>query len=91
MAFARPHIGWNQLEGIGAGPVLEGIPEGAYAYFLHSYYAAPSRAEDRLATTEYGGRFASVVGRSRVVGIQFHPEKSGRLGARVLRNFVAAG
>ena len=84
-----PHIGWNQLEGIGDGPLFSGIPEGGYAYFLHSFYADPSAPRHRLAATEYGVRFASAAGEGRVSGIQFHPEKSGRLGAAVLRNFLA--
>lgn len=86
-----PHIGWNQLEAIGAGPLFRGIPEGGYAYFLHSFYAAPAEGRHWLAATEYGVRFASAAGNGRVFGIQFHPEKSGRLGAAVLRNFLALG
>ncbi len=83
-----PHIGWNQLEAVASGPLLRGIPEGAWAYFLHSYYADPEAAGDCLARTDHGGRFASAAGAGRVFGIQFHPEKSGRLGARVLRNYL---
>lgn len=86
-----PHIGWNQLEEIGEGPLFRGVPEGGYAYFLHSFYADPAEGRHRLATTEYGVRFASAAGEGRVLGIQFHPEKSGRLGAAVLRNFLALG
>lgn len=86
-----PHIGWNQLEEVGEGPLLRGIPEGGYAYFLHSFYADPAEGRHWLAATEYGVRFASAAGEGRVVGIQFHPEKSGRLGAAVLRNFLALG
>lgn len=84
-----PHIGWNQLEEIGGGPLFAGVPEGGYAYFLHSFYADPSEPDHHLAVTEYGVRFASAAGAGRVLGIQFHPEKSGRLGAAVLRNFLA--
>ena len=86
-----PHIGWNQLEELGEGPLLRGIPEGGYAYFLHSFYADPAEGRHWLAATEYGVRFASAAGEGRVLGIQFHPEKSGRLGAAVLRNFLALG
>ncbi len=84
-----PHIGWNQLEDIRPVPLLHGIPEGAYAYFLHSFHADPSAPGQRFASTEYGVRFASAAGEGRILGIQFHPEKSGRLGAAVLRNFLA--
>ena len=83
------HIGWNQLEAISPGALFAGIPEGSFAYFLHSFHAEPAEPEDWLAVTDYGGRFASAAGRGRVAGIQFHPEKSGRLGALVLRNYLA--
>ena len=86
-----PHIGWNQLEEIDGSPLFRGIPEGGYAYFLHSFYADPSASRHHLAATEYGVRFASAAGEGRVFGIQFHPEKSGRLGAAVLSNFLALG
>ena len=84
-----PHIGWNQLEELGPGPLFAGIPEAGYAYFLHSFHADPAEPAHRLSVTEYGVRFASAAGAGRILGIQFHPEKSGRLGAAVLRNFVA--
>jgi glutamine amidotransferase len=82
-----PHIGWNRLQIHGDG-LLAGIADGAYAYFVHSYYAAPERADDVLATTEYGIEFASVVSRGNVFGAQFHPEKSQEVGLRLLRNFA---
>lgn len=86
-----PHIGWNGLEEVRPAPLLAGVPEGGYAYFLHAYYADPAEPGARAAATDYGGRFASVVAAGRVTGIQFHPEKSGRLGARVLANFLGPG
>ena len=86
-----PHIGWNQLEEFGEASLFRGIPEGGYAYFLHSFYAEPADERHRLAATEYGVRFASAAGNGRIFGIQFHPEKSGRLGARVLSNFLGFG
>jgi glutamine amidotransferase len=82
-----PHIGWNRLQIRGDG-LLAGIADGAYAYFVHSYYALPERAGDVLATTEYGVEFASVVGRGSIFGAQFHPEKSQEVGLRLLRNFA---
>jgi glutamine amidotransferase len=82
-----PHIGWNQLESTQAVPLLDGIRDGDYFYFLHSYYAAPADEQNSLANTEYGVRFCSVAGNGSVAGIQFHPEKSQNLGLRILENF----
>ncbi len=82
-----PHIGWNQLR-IVPNKLLEGIADGAYAYFVHSYYPVPAEPADVLATTEYGLEFASVVGRGKVFGAQFHPEKSQEVGLKLLENFA---
>jgi glutamine amidotransferase len=86
-----PHIGWNQLEFPGGGScghvLLDGIPDGSYAYFVHSYYVEPADPACILAMTDYGIRFASVVGHGKVFGAQPHPEKSQRVGLRLLRNF----
>jgi glutamine amidotransferase len=82
-----PHIGWNQLEQIAASPLLEGIDNGDYFYFLHSFYVVASDEEVVRAKTEYGLTFCSVGERRRVFGIQFHPEKSQELGLRVLKNY----
>jgi glutamine amidotransferase len=84
-----PQIGWNQLCHQGADPLLAGIPDGAYAYFVHSYYCAPSDPIYTVATTDFGGPYASIVRKDRVWGIQCHPEKSQAVGLRILRNFVA--
>lgn len=86
-----PHIGWNQLAMAGSRPetaLLEGIKDGAYAYFVHSYYPVAAESGDLLATTEYGLEFASVVGRGRIWGAQFHPEKSQDVGLRLLQNYA---
>ncbi len=83
-----PQIGWNQLYHTGADPLLAGVPDGAYAYFVHSYYCAPADASHIIATTDYGIDYASVVRRGNVWGIQCHPEKSQSVGLRILRNFV---
>ncbi len=84
-----PHIGWNQLEAIRPHPLFRGIPEGSYMYFLHAFRADPEDESARIAATGYAGLFASAVAvGDRIAGIQFHPEKSGRLGARVLANFL---
>lgn len=85
--FKIPQTGWNKILPITESPLLSGLPHGAYAYFNHSYFCeAP--AEQTLATTHYGGPYASVVGCKRVYGIQFHPEKSQQVGLLLLRNFV---
>jgi glutamine amidotransferase len=81
-----PHIGWNRLEVRRAHPVLAGIPDGTPAYFVHSYAPVPADAGDIVAETQHGGRFASVIARDRIVGFQFHPERSGDDGLRMLAN-----
>jgi glutamine amidotransferase len=84
-----PHMGWNQLDVTREHPLVEGV-DGEYAYFVHSYYADPDDPDAVVATTDYGTDFASVVANDRgnVFGTQFHPEKSGETGLRILRNFV---
>lgn len=82
-----PHTGWNQIQPRVESPLLEGLPPGAWAYFNHAYYC-DAASEDVVATTDYGGAFASVVGREQIYGVQFHPEKSQDVGLRILRNFV---
>lgn len=83
-----PHMGWNQLEPLRPHPVLEGIKAGDHAYFVHSYHFRPDQAGDVLAETDYGGRFAAMLGRDNMVGTQFHPEKSQATGLRLLANFL---
>ena len=85
-----PHVGWNTLDRTPqAHPprVLDGIPTGAFAYFTHSYAAPVVGAS--IATTTHGVRFTAAIEHDRVVGVQFHPEKSGRAGLRLLTNFIA--
>ncbi len=81
-----PHMGWNQLALGEPDPLLEGIAEGDYVYFVHSYAAPCSRAT--LATARYGIDVPAVVRRENFWGTQFHPERSGRPGARILANFL---
>jgi glutamine amidotransferase len=83
-----PQIGWNQLRHDQTDPLLAGVPDGAYAYFVHSYYCAPADPRCIVATTDFGGSYASIVRRDQVWGIQCHPEKSQAVGLRILRNFV---
>lgn len=82
-----PHIGWNQLHVKKQHALLEGVPDGGYAYFVHSYYVEAA-TDDVLATTDYGIDYASIVSRDNIFGIQCHPEKSQTIGLRILKNFV---
>jgi len=84
-----PHMGWNQIEPERDHPLLKGIVPGDFAYFAHSYYAVPRDPADVIASTDYHERFASIIGRDNICAIQFHPEKSQRVGLQILKNFVA--
>lgn len=84
-----PHVGWNQIIHDEQHPLLVGVPSGSHAYFVHSYFCAPENGSVVLATTDYGGSFAAIIGQRRLFGIQFHPEKSQSVGLRILRNFGA--
>ncbi len=81
-----PQMGWNTISP-SAHPLFEGIPDGTYVYFVHSYYA-DTTPEFTIAKTEYIVPYASVVGVGNVMGVQFHPEKSGDAGILILKNFV---
>ena len=83
-----PQIGWNQLHSQRPDPLLAGVPDGSYAYFVHSYYCDAADPADVLATTDYDIEYPSVVQRNNIWGIQCHPEKSQQVGLRVLRNFI---
>lgn len=85
-----PQIGWNTVAILRPHPVLEGIENESEFYFVHSYYPAPGDRADIIGTTTYAGAtFAAVVGRNNLVATQFHPEKSGRIGLRLLKNFAS--
>jgi glutamine amidotransferase len=81
-----PHVGWNSLAFCRETPIVAGVGSGVQVYFTHSY-AAPV-TPDTVASTEHGERFAAIVERGRIAGVQFHPEKSGEAGLQLLRNFV---
>jgi glutamine amidotransferase len=83
-----PHMGWNTIKATRDSPLLEGIPDGSYFYYVHSFYPEPVDAPDTLAETIYGERFTSLVERGNIYGAQFHPEKSGKSGAALLSNFL---
>ncbi|MEI7437530.1 MAG: imidazole glycerol phosphate synthase subunit HisH [bacterium] len=83
-----PQIGWNSVDFRRPHPVLAGLAMGSEFYFVHSYYPAPANAADIIGVTEYAGAtFASLLGRGNIVAAQFHPEKSGRIGLQLLKNF----
>ncbi|MCJ7453444.1 MAG: imidazole glycerol phosphate synthase subunit HisH [Steroidobacteraceae bacterium] len=83
-----PHMGWNQLEVRDATALLRGVESGDYTYFVHSFALPVSAAS--AATCDYGGEFTAAVSRDNFHGTQFHPERSGRTGARILQNFLEA-
>ncbi|MDR6225634.1 imidazole glycerol phosphate synthase subunit HisH [Desmospora profundinema] len=82
-----PHMGWNGLRFAGPHPLLKGVEEGC-VYFVHSYHVIPDNPEDILAVTDYHQTVTAIVGRNHLFGMQFHPEKSGKVGQRLLENFA---
>ena len=83
-----PHMGWNTLRIVKQNEILDGVDDEAYVYFVHSLYPVPIDKEIVCAQTDYGTTFTSVIARKNVFGTQFHPEKSGDVGLRILRNFA---
>ena len=90
-ALKVPHMGWNTLEARRPHPLLEGIavgPAGLHAYFVHSFHLRAAARSDLIAEADYGGPITAIVGRDTMVGTQFHPEKSQRLGLKLIGNFL---
>ncbi len=85
--YKIPHMGWNRLSFRQPSPLFAGVNEG-HVYFVHSFHVVPERASDLLATTEYYQQVTAIVGRGSVYGMQFHPEKSGAVGMKLLDNFL---
>ena len=83
-----PHMGWNNLKIKGKSRFLKGVKDNSWVYFVHSYRAAPVHKEIVVATSEYGASVPAVVERGNLVGVQFHPEKSGEVGSTMIRNFI---
>lgn len=84
-----PHIGWNNLRIVNTGSnLLKGIPQDSWVYFVHSYHIEPQDDKLIAAVTEYGSKLPVVIERSNLFGTQFHPEKSGKIGAKIMKNFV---
>ncbi len=86
--YKVPHMGWNQLAFRCQPPIFEGVEEGAYFYFVHSYYVAPTDAAVVATETDYARPFCSSIWRENMFAVQFHPEKSQAAGLRVLKNFA---
>jgi glutamine amidotransferase len=86
-----PHMGWNTLNVARSHPLLDGLefgPQGRHAYFVHSYQFRPAERADLVAAADYGGVVTAIVGRDNIVGTQFHPEKSQKLGLALIANFL---
>ncbi|MEM9624503.1 MAG: imidazole glycerol phosphate synthase subunit HisH, partial [Pseudomonadota bacterium] len=84
-----PHMGWNEVSVVQPHPVLAGVEAGDEFYFVHGYYPAPDDPQQVYARTDYETVFASAIGKDNYFATQFHPEKSGRVGLTLLRNFAA--
>lgn len=84
-----PHMGWNTLQIAPDVPLYQGIDQGAYVYFVHSYYVAPNDKSVIATTTDYSGQFVSSIHRENVFATQFHPEKSQKVGLQMLKNFAS--
>lgn len=90
-ALKIPHMGWNTLDISREHPLLDGLAtgeDGLHAYFVHSYHLAAKRPDETIATTQYGETVTAIVGRDNIVGTQFHPEKSQKLGLSLIANFL---
>ena len=89
MKVKVPHIGWNNLRIINTeSNLLKGIPQDSWVYFVHSYHIEPKDEKLIAAVTDYGSKLPVVIERSNLFGTQFHPEKSGKVGAQIMKNFV---
>lgn len=83
-----PHIGWDTLRILADDPLLEGIKDNSFFYFAHSYFLKPIEKNITLAETNYGTNFPSIIKKKSIIGVQFHPEKSGKNGLDLIRNFI---
>lgn len=83
-----PQVGWNQIKQLESHPLFEGIEDEAFFYFVHSFYCEPAESDVAVGETEYRVKYASVVARKNICGVQFHPEKSQAVGLRLLQNFA---
>lgn len=83
-----PQIGWNTVTSKKSSILFEGIPQDSYFYFVHSYYSIPTNKNIIYGRTKYGNNFCSVIEKENIFGVQFHPEKSGQIGEKLLKNFI---
>jgi glutamine amidotransferase len=86
--FKVPQMGWNRVRQVRAHPLWDGVEDGAYFYFVHSYYAQPAEPQDTIGEADFGGAYCCAVARDNIVATQFHPEKSAAAGLRLYRNFI---
>ena len=86
--FKVPHMGWNQVIAQKQSPLLEGVDDGSWFYFVHSYYVIATRQDDVLLETDYTSNFCSAIAHGSIFATQFHPEKSQHGGLRLLKNFA---
>lgn len=86
--FFIPHMGWNNIISLKENDLMKGLDSNSRFYFLHSYYFSCNNTDDIVAVTDYGNRFACVVNRGNIFGVQFHPEKSHQWGVQLLKNFA---
>ena len=86
--FKVPQMGWNRVRQSRAHPLWDGVEDGAWFYFVHSYYAAPDEPRDTIGEADYGAPYCCAVARDNLVATQFHPEKSAAAGLRLYRNFI---
>jgi imidazole glycerol-phosphate synthase subunit HisH len=83
-----PHMGWNSVKVVRDHPLLAGVPDNAFFYFVHSYYVDPTDPADTVGLTDYGVSFSSIVSHGNIFATQFHPEKSSEIGLRIYQNFA---
>jgi len=83
-----PHMGWNNLQIKGESKFLKGVKDGSWVYFVHSYRTVPKRRKIVIATSDYGGSVPAVIEKDNLIGVQFHPEKSGDVGSKMIKNFI---
>jgi len=85
-----PQVGWNRIRQKQKHALFEGVADGSFCYFVHSFHCEPRNADSIVGETEYGVKYASVVARNNICGVQFHPEKSQHVGLQMLRNFCVS-